>query len=676
MPIPKPTDGESEDAFIGRCMHAIGNEYDNDQALAICYAKFKEKDMSDANTKLLDAVRSRKGNPNSFAYGISTADAYVRTMEKCVGVEACYKFAATRQTSFNDVIRKAASTLVYGAPDMVVVDQGIEFAKAAGTASPKQYEGIELPKNTLMVFKHILTSPRKDRDGDVLRTQGARPDPKMLLLWQHVHTLPIGKLLQIVDHTSKALKVLSCIVDMNDLCHDAAVMIDNGMGRFSHGFRALDYSELKEADGSTTSPGGFDVKSFEIMEESLVSVPSNVDANVEEVVLDLFEGGKLTSGLMKAQAKHIRSKRPIRIPVTFDLDLVLNKEYDNVGDTFTPTEAESKSAETPCGCGGTCGGCASEEANVNPGEGDKGTSAEATEMTCPKCGEPMVKGGRCKCGYADEKGTIEFTLTEDMSGGEKSPGEMAEPDDADDAGADKVCPECGGAMANGRCTECGHTAPDESKPEDKAAGENCPHCGAAHEQGDNGTCNRCGKPWPKKGFCPTGEGGGIDNSCGRNGGQGGGYSKEAAIEQAVTDLKAAGYKVKVVDGQIHLPKKVTSRIEVASKLEKSGWKETNKEAGINRGVSYLQKGDHGLEVNPGSSDRGVVILPWKPTEENAEPQPLAQRSAEFSVTEAMAIVLAIATPAERATMRRSLDALDKAEKASKRVEDFHDIVGK
>ena len=511
--------------------------------------------MSDVNTKLLAAIRGRKSNPNAFAYGIGTADAFVQTLRECIGVEACYKYAATRQTSFDDVIRKAASTLVYSAPDMAVVDQGIEYLKTVGS-TPRKYENIELPKNTLMVFKHVLTSPRKDRDGDVLRTQGARPDPKMLLLWQHVHTLPIGKLLQITDHTSKALKVLSCIVDMNELCHDAAVMIDNGMGRFSHGFRALDYSELKEADGSTTSPGGFDVKSFEIMEESLVSVPSNVDANVEEVVLDLVEGGKLTSGIMKAQGKSIRSKRPLRVPVTIDLDLVLHKEYDHGGDSFTPTEAKSKSAETPCGCGGTCGGCAPEKTDDDADNGDKSTNAEASEMTCPKCGEVMTKGGQCKCGYADEKRTISFTLTEDMSSN-KSPGEVAEPDDADDV-EPKECPECGGTMANGTCTECGHTAPDETKPESKAASdEYCPHCGARQEQGDNGTCNRCGKPWPKKG------------------------------------------------------------------------------------------GEQITNLGPGKN---------------------------FSVAEAMAFVLAIATPAERATMRRSLEALDKADEMTKRVKDFEHII--
>lgn len=43
FPIPSPSDDEDEDTFIGRCMKEIGGEYDQDQALAICYGKYKDK---------------------------------------------------------------------------------------------------------------------------------------------------------------------------------------------------------------------------------------------------------------------------------------------------------------------------------------------------------------------------------------------------------------------------------------------------------------------------------------------------------------------------------------------------------------------------------------------------------------------------------------------------------
>jgi hypothetical protein len=42
MPIPAKESGETEEKYIGRCMSAISDEYPQEQALAICYGKFRE----------------------------------------------------------------------------------------------------------------------------------------------------------------------------------------------------------------------------------------------------------------------------------------------------------------------------------------------------------------------------------------------------------------------------------------------------------------------------------------------------------------------------------------------------------------------------------------------------------------------------------------------------------
>src|SRR5690606_14541418 len=143
-----------------------------------------------------------------------------------------------------------------------------------------------------------------------------------------------GKLLAIHKHNNKVLEVISAIVDMNDLCNDAAVMVDNGMGRFSHGFKALEFQKIKsieqmdeleemlgvkfsDAEREKAKEGkatGFDVSDFEIMEESLVSVPSNVDSETQEVYLSLIEGKQLRSGIMKSFGETIRSGMPKRVP--------------------------------------------------------------------------------------------------------------------------------------------------------------------------------------------------------------------------------------------------------------------------------------------------------------------------------------------------------------------------
>jgi hypothetical protein len=352
---------------------------------------------------LLEAVKSREPQ-SSFGYGITTADKYVSTLQQCVGSDLCYRYGSTKSTSFNDALQKAAKTLVYSNPEMEIrnVAEDVYTKKAQ---IQQALPGLDLPKNTLMVFKHVLTTPHQDRDGDILRTKGAKPDPKMLLLWQHVHTLPIGKALGVAKHTETELQMYTAIVDLNELAHDAAVMVDNGMGRFSHGFKALKFEKMKDAKVAPGKPtgGGFDVKEFEIMEESLVSVPANVQAETLEVMLELIESDKLTSSMMKSYGKELRARRP--------------KLY-----AFTEQEEETDVDETNekgagggcgCGCNGAPGGCgkgkpkkkpAPKETDASsdkePTDGDGGAEDdEVKDGMCPKC-KTKLKSGVCPdCGY-------------------------------------------------------------------------------------------------------------------------------------------------------------------------------------------------------------------------------------------------------------------------------------
>lgn len=357
MPTPTPRDDESRQQFVSRCLSAIADEYDEtDQSAAICHQTWRDaQDKASAamtpHQKLLKAIRARtKGRKSPHNRGILTADRYVRTLRECVGSDLCYRYASSRQTSFDDILKKSASTLTYNNEDM---QRQATLSTSAFSERDGDGQTIALPKNTLMVFRHVLTTPRKDRDGDILRTQGAIVDPKMPLLWQHVHTLPIGKMLAVHEHNSKRLTLISAIVDINDLCHDAAVMIDNDMGRFSHGFRAIEFTDLKEQPGETTAGGdGFDVKVFEVMEASLVSVPSNTDAEAEEILLDLVEGRKLTSPLMKEYGRHIRSNRPVSVAVGSDAsDAQTKGQSDEEPDS---TAGHEPATDTAAGAGHGC----------------------------------------------------------------------------------------------------------------------------------------------------------------------------------------------------------------------------------------------------------------------------------------------------------------------------------
>lgn len=328
--------------------------------------------------------------------GITTADRYVRTLAECVGSDLCYRFAAKGQISFEDILTKAAQTLVYGNPDMEVQEKDQDKIRAS-------MGDVEIPKNTLMVFRHVLTTPRKDRDGDILRSEGAEVDPRMPLLWQHVHTLPIGKMLRVVDQSEKGLVLTSAIVDVNELAHDAAVMVDNGMLRFSHGFRAHEYEQIKEKDGTVS---GFDIKRFEVMEESLVSVPSNADAEVDELLLSLVEGGKLVSPFLKETGRSLREKRNVQVPGV------------EIGQSC---ECQSKEAEG-----------APDEAQADPGVpvGEEGKGTKDTEVI------QFVTGIQ----FDDKTGTITYTTGEwTMVNGTVKSEKMS----CDGCGHELECPKCG-----------------------------------------------------------------------------------------------------------------------------------------------------------------------------------------------------------------------------------------
>jgi hypothetical protein len=51
MPIPKPSGDETQDQYVGRCMHSIASEYDtNEQAVAICISTYEKGTMSMSRT--------------------------------------------------------------------------------------------------------------------------------------------------------------------------------------------------------------------------------------------------------------------------------------------------------------------------------------------------------------------------------------------------------------------------------------------------------------------------------------------------------------------------------------------------------------------------------------------------------------------------------------------------
>ena len=262
--------------------------------------------------KLLKAIADRRerGAKQAFGYGITTADRYLSHFAKCAGDDVCQENlcrAKAGSVNWDELVKEAASRPVYSHDEMEI-EKGFTTNSSDFKGVLKNKE-IEIPPRTIMVFRNIVTTPKGDRDGDILRTDGARVDPKMPLLWQHLHTMPIGKYLETVDHNAKLLRTTNAIID-SPLGNDAAQLIEFGALRISHGFMPLEIEELQESKSDHSMWIGYDIKQYEIWEQSVVSVPSNVDA-----VIETFSRGKLADPTVKSWAKKISDSRPLSLNV-------------------------------------------------------------------------------------------------------------------------------------------------------------------------------------------------------------------------------------------------------------------------------------------------------------------------------------------------------------------------
>jgi len=225
--------------------------------------------------------------------GISTADQYFRSVEMCFDGGFCpvKMFPDAPQGAWADMIKEAESRLVYSNADM-----GVDEFRKEGPAG--------LTAGAVADLDIIVTSTRKDRDGDVLETAGAKLDAKAPLLFHHIPMEPIGKLITELGRNSTQLRAKVSIID-TETGRDAAQLVEFGALRISHGFRPLKFKPL-DSKNDGMAPG-WHITEYEIMEVSLVTVPSNVDA-----VITAFSRGKLHSPLIKGMAKHEFDARPVQ----------------------------------------------------------------------------------------------------------------------------------------------------------------------------------------------------------------------------------------------------------------------------------------------------------------------------------------------------------------------------
>jgi hypothetical protein len=326
---------------------------------------------------LLNAVQSR-----THSYGIGTAEPFLRQFESCLGGTCPAKyFESVTETRWRRAVKAAGRQLVYHHPEMGVAG---EFETAASRA--------ELPPHTIALFPAVITSTRQDRDGDILETEGAELDPKAPLLYQHMPFENIGRLLKQGERSSTRLTGEFSLCG-TPLGEDCAMLAEHGALRISHGFTADEFEPLDDQEYEIP---GFRVLKFQILEVSLVSIPSNPDAEITA-----FSRNKFKHPLTKAVAGAKYGERQVLSPVTVDVGALPAVAAAPSGDNAAEAAPAERRGRT-CAGRGRCQACARQ------------SSAEAIPEA-PSKGDAVGKNASDLCDALVRQAVIEHARTGDLS---------------------------------------------------------------------------------------------------------------------------------------------------------------------------------------------------------------------------------------------------------------------
>lgn len=247
---------------------------------------------------LKHAKRKRLKHPR-----IGTVSGFLRRMADICGVDEIAAAFKLDVNKINTAIKRTAGQFSYfdedhASPVFVKSRNGKGEVVTTGKA-PKDDEDADkgLGDGILLEFDCVITTGRRDRDGDVLDPKGAMVDPKMPLLWQHMPYSPIGKMVKLLEQSEEKVTGRFQIVD-TPLGREAAVLVKTGCLRISHGFAPVEYHPLKDENGKDM--GGWNISKYAMMEASVVSIPSNVDAEIDQV------NGKSVHPLVKAFYKGLQ----------------------------------------------------------------------------------------------------------------------------------------------------------------------------------------------------------------------------------------------------------------------------------------------------------------------------------------------------------------------------------
>ena len=256
-------------------------------------AEATQAELDAMQVKLAAEVIDRAKSGHAPRWGVGNATAYLNDISGCLAGGVCPTKLLGNSTpaQWTQAIKDAESRLTYCDPEMDVFEFEHDLKRT----------GKKLTEGSVMDFSAIISTVKQDRDGDILVSKGASVDNKAPLLWQHMAFEPIGIVRESRVQAKKITGKMS-IID-SPLGRDAAQLVEFGALRISHGFRVFEFEPMDNEER------GFKITKFEIMEVSLVSVPSNTDA-----VITAFSAEKLHHPMVKQWAGAKFSARPVQVP--------------------------------------------------------------------------------------------------------------------------------------------------------------------------------------------------------------------------------------------------------------------------------------------------------------------------------------------------------------------------
>lgn len=130
-------------------------------------------------------------------------------------------------------------------------------------------------KGDRRIIRGWATTPQTDRMGDVVEPRGAQYRLPFPLLWNHDHSKPVGKVTG-AEVTDDGIRIVAEVARGLEEADRVWALVSAGLVEsMSIGFR----SHKSERLGS----GGLRFTSYEILELSLVTIPANANAVIQNV---------------------------------------------------------------------------------------------------------------------------------------------------------------------------------------------------------------------------------------------------------------------------------------------------------------------------------------------------------------------------------------------------------